>query len=73
MDDRRRERWYGLEHQNLATDTGNWPLYRYDPAPDVARRTAARARFAGAGWTVTGSENLEVERVPERILSPSNF
>jgi pyruvate-ferredoxin/flavodoxin oxidoreductase len=31
----------GLEHQRLATDSGYWPLYRFDPRRDHGNGTAA--------------------------------
>ena len=37
----------GLEHQQLAVESGYWPLYRYDPRR-ATRREPAGARFAGA-------------------------
>ena len=39
---------FGIEHQKLATDSGYWPLYRYDPRRADLRRASARAGLAGA-------------------------
>ena len=39
---------HGLEHQKLATESGYWPLYRYDPRRAARRWPSVRARLGAS-------------------------